>query len=83
MKTCKHCLNHLYAYKNALLKQLWFGHKDNYEDRIDILKAFNEPIENNFCCETCEGSYNHYILGNKEDKKLKQQLNSLTIQGGK
>ena len=42
------------------------------EDRIDILKAFNEPIENNFCYETCEGSYNHYILGKKEDKKLKQ-----------
>lgn len=56
-KTCKNCLNYLNAYKNSILKQLWFGHKDNYQDRIDVLKAFNPFIKNGFCCESCEGSY--------------------------
>ena len=60
-KICKNCLNYLTAYKNSLLKQLWFGHKDNYKDRIDVLTAFNPFIKKGFCCGSCEGHYNKYI----------------------
>ena len=65
MDICKNCLNYLTAYKNSILKQLWFGHKDNYQDRIDVLNAFNPFIKRGFCCESWES-----IIGSLKIRKL-------------